>query len=73
MRIAVLLRKQHAEVGDGSCERALTKPRGIDKTPVDASPCLERVCSGAVFFEDVPPACPLNRVSVKKTGAVREL
>ena len=24
---------------------------------------LEGVCSGAVFFEDVPPACPLSNVS----------
>ena len=47
--------------------------RGIDKTSVDANQCLEGVCSGAVFFEDVPPACPLSRMSVKKTGAVREL
>ena len=34
----------------------------FDKTSVDASPCLEGVCSGAVLFEDVPPACPLSRV-----------
>ena len=40
----------------------VTKPRGIDKTSVDASPCLEGVCSGVVLFEDVPPACPLSRV-----------
>ena len=40
----------------------VTKPRGIDKTSVDASLCLERVCSGVVLFEDVPPACPLSRV-----------
>ena len=26
--------------------------------PVVVSPCLEGVCSGAVFFEDAPPACP---------------
>ena len=29
---------------------------------MDASPCLEGVCSGAVLFEDVLPACPLSRV-----------
>ena len=40
----------------------VTKPGDIDKTSVDASPCLEGVCSGAVLFEDVPPACPLSRV-----------
>ena len=51
----------------------VTEPRGIDKTSVDANPCLEEVCSGAVFFKDVPPACPLSRVLVKKTRAVREL
>ena len=40
----------------------VTKPRGIDKTSVDASPCLEGMCSAVVLFEDVPPACPLSRV-----------
>ena len=40
----------------------ITKLRGIDKTSVDASPCLEGVCSGVVLFEDIPPACPLSRV-----------
>ena len=31
-----------------------------DKTIVDASPCLEGVCSGVVYFGDVPPVCPLS-------------
>ena len=31
-----------------------------DKTIVDASPCLEGVCSGVVYFGDVSPVCPLS-------------
>ena len=43
---------------DGCYENALTKWKANDKTPVIARPCLERVCSAAVFIGDDPPAYP---------------
>ena len=52
--------RQKVSEEDGGYEKALTKWKANDKTPVIASPCLERVCSGAVFLGDIPPACLLS-------------
>ena len=58
MRIAREYEAPHAML-TGAVRELLpvTKPRGIDKTSVDASPCLEGVCSGGRVLNEEDESC----------------